>query len=337
MGAYAGGYMARGGQDVTLVDPWPANVERLRTHGLRLSGLSAEECFTTDIAALHVGEVQQLSRRPADIVFLCMKSYDTAWATMLIKDYLAPSAFVVSLQNCINEPTIAAVVGWGRTLGCIASNISVELSGPGDVRRGVPRGDEHHKVFRVGEVHGRITPRVKAVAELVGLADNVIVTANLWGERWSKLVLNAMGNGVSAASGLTSNACDREAVTRWLAIRLAGEAVRVGTASGFELEAMAGFAAEDWVKAMDGDASVRAAIEDSMLESTHTRGEDQRPSMAQDVDKGRRTEIDDINGVVMAKARELGIETPANAGLHAVVKRIEQGSATPSLDLLRDI
>lgn len=337
MGAYVAGYIAQAGKDVILIDPWPANVEHLRIHGLRLSGLTPEECFTTEIAALHVGEAQQLSSLPADIVFICLKSYDTAWATMLIKDYLAPGAFVVSLQNCINEATIAGVVGWGRTLGCIASNISVELTGPGEVRRGVPRGDEHHKVFRVGEVHGRITPRVETIAELVGLADSAMVTTNLWGERWSKLVLNAMGNGVSAASGLTSNACDREALTRRLTIRLAGEAVKVGMGQGFKLESIAGFDPEDWVKAMDGDHAIHAAIEDAMLESTKSRGEDQRPSMAQDVDKGRRTEIDDINGVVVARGRELGIESPVNAGLHAVVKRIEQGKATPSLDLLREI
>ena len=146
-----------------------------------------------------------------------------------------------------------------------------------------------------------------------------------------------MGNGVSAASGMTSNACDREALTRRLTIRLAGEAVKVGIAQGFKLESIAGFAPEDWVKAMDGDTTVHAAIEDAMLESAKSRGEDQRPSMAQDVDKVRRTEIDDINAVVVARGSELGIETPANAGLHAVVKRIEQGNATPGLDLLREI
>ena len=85
---------------------------------------------------------------------MCMKSYDTEWATQLVKPYLAPGGYVVSLQNCINEERIAGIVGWGRTLGCIASRISVELFEPGKVRRQAPKGAASHTVFRVGEVHG---------------------------------------------------------------------------------------------------------------------------------------------------------------------------------------
>ena len=77
--------------------------------------------FTVPVRALHVTDAQQLAKeKPVDIAFVCMKSYDTAWAAMLIRQYLAPDGFVVSLQNCMNEETIAGVVGWGKTLGCIA-------------------------------------------------------------------------------------------------------------------------------------------------------------------------------------------------------------------------
>ena len=62
-------------------------------------------------------ELQSVSReRPFDIAFVCVKSYDTAWATMMVSQYLAPGGFVVSLQNCMNEETIAGIVGWGRTV-----------------------------------------------------------------------------------------------------------------------------------------------------------------------------------------------------------------------------
>jgi hypothetical protein len=143
VGAYVGGYLARAGEDVTVVDPWPEHVEHMRREGLELSGLSDEECFSTPITAMHITDVQSFARAGAiDIAFICMKSYDTGWATMLVKDYLAPGGFVVSLQNCINEERIAGIVGWGKTLGCIASQIAVELCGPGQVRRGVPRGGD---------------------------------------------------------------------------------------------------------------------------------------------------------------------------------------------------
>ena len=81
----------------------------------------------------------------------------------MIKQYLAPAGYVVSLQNCMNEATIAEVVGWGRVLGCIASNISVGLNAPGLIHRGGLKGGAAHTVYRTGEVHGRMTDRAQEI------------------------------------------------------------------------------------------------------------------------------------------------------------------------------
>jgi 2-dehydropantoate 2-reductase len=199
VGGYVGAHMVRAGEEVIAVDFWPENVETIRTTGLRISHAGEAPEFTTPARALHVTEVQRLSKEiPIDIAFVCTKSYDTAWATMMVKPYLAPGGFVVSLQNCINEETIAGIVGWGKTVGAIASAITVELCEPGHVRRASGKRGAGHTVFRVGEVHGLVTDRVREVCRLLGLADSAKVTQNLWGERWTKLVVNAMANGVSA-------------------------------------------------------------------------------------------------------------------------------------------
>ena len=193
VGGYAGAHMVQAGEDVTFIDPWPEHVEHMRKHGLRVTHAMKEPEFTVPVRALHVTDAQQLAKeKPVDIAFVCMKSYDTAWATMLIRQYLAPDGYVVSLQNCMNEETIAGVVGWGKTLGCIASSITVNLPEPGHVHRGAAKHGAAHTVFRAGEVHGRITPRAEEVCRLVAYADSAKVTNNLWGERWSKLVANAM-------------------------------------------------------------------------------------------------------------------------------------------------
>lgn len=338
VGGYVGGYLSRAGEDVTLIDPWPAHVEHMRAHGLSLEGLSDEECFTTPVQAMHITDVQELARTgPVDIAFVCTKSYDTEWATTLIRQYLAPSGFVVSLQNCINEHRIAAIVGWGRTLGCIASQIAVELVSPGQVRRGVPRGGNRHTVFRAGEVHGGKSARVEAIAGLLSLTDSSKVTTNLWGERWSKLVANSMRNGLSASTGMSSNACDREPITRWLCIRTAAEAVSVGLAQGFALERIYEAMPEQWLAAAKDGSSERAELEALMQASAQRRSETMRPSMGQDIQKGRRTEIDFINGLVVEKGAELGIATPVNAGMVEAVKRVERRQVEPSLDNVRDI
>src|SRR5262249_29101703 len=86
-----------------------------------------------------------------------------SWILPATKQYLAPNGYVVSLQNCVNEETIAGIVGWGKTLGSIVSSITVELHAPGQVRRAAGKSGPHHTVFRVGEVHGRITDRAKEV------------------------------------------------------------------------------------------------------------------------------------------------------------------------------
>ena len=170
VGAYVGAHMVREGEDVTFIDPWPEHVEGMRA-GLRITGTTAGEEFSVPVRALHLTEVQQLSKEaPVDIAFICVKSYDTAWATTMIAQYLAPAGIVVSLQNCMNEETVAGIVGWGRTLGCIASKISVELYEPAHVHRGISKGGAAHTVFRVGEVHGRATGRAREVCRLVAIA-----------------------------------------------------------------------------------------------------------------------------------------------------------------------
>src|SRR5580692_7290429 len=149
VGGYAGAHMAKAGEDVTFIDFWPENVEAICKKGLRISHLRDVPEFTTPARALHVTELQALAKeKPIDIAFVCTKSYDTGWATMMIKQYLAPDGYVVSLQNCMNEETIAGVVGWGKTLGSIASSITVNLPEPGHVHRGAAKHGAAHTVFR---------------------------------------------------------------------------------------------------------------------------------------------------------------------------------------------
>ena len=326
VGGYCGAHMVRAGEDVTFIDPWPAHVEAMRAHGLKITHAAGVEPFTVPVRALHVTEAQQLSKEaPVDIAFVSMKSYDTAWATMLIRQYLPPDGYVVSLQNCMNEETIAGIVGWGRTLGCIASRILVELVEPGHVRRGAGKAGAAHTVFRAGEVHGRVSPRAEEVCALVAHADSAKTTANLWGERWSKLVANAMYNGLSACTGLTTTEVVKNSAIRHFAIRLGSEAIRIGEAQGYALEEIFHLAPELIARAGEGEISALMAVEERLLAGNKAVSAEQRPSMGQDMLKGRRTEIEFLNGFVVAKGAEIGIAARANAALTEIVRRVERG------------
>ncbi len=329
VGGYVGGHLTNHGHDVTLIDPWPEHVERMRGEGLVLTGMTEAENVTVPVKAIHLTELQAVANTaPFDFAFVSTKSYDSEWAAMMVRQYLAPDGFVVSLQNGINEERIAGIVGWGKTIGCIASTIAVELTEPARIRRNVPLGGDRHTVFRVGETHGRKTERVREIAAMLADIDSVKVTTNLWGERWSKLVVNAMRNPVSAATGRGGNANDRDDHTRRLAIRLAAEAIEVGLAHGYELEAVYRMEPQKLMAAGKGDDAALEEVEATLLDNLRFRNDDQRPSMGQDMQKGRRTEIDYINGLVVEKATELGIPVPANEGIVVAVKSVERGKAT---------
>jgi len=336
LGGYVGGYLAHNGHDVTLIDGWPENIELIRKRGLELDGVTPEEQFTvTKAKTMHLTEVQNLAKQPPiDIAIVAVKSYDTEWATMLIRQYLAPDGYIVSLQNCLNEEKIANLVGWGKVVGTVASVISVDMHEAARIRRTVAKGGDKHTVFRVGEVHGRVTKRVEELVDMFKPIDSAKVTTNLWGERWSKLCQNGMKNGVSAATGLTGNDCDRDDNIRRFAIKLAGEAVRVGQALGYELESIGKIAPAKWVAAADGDVKVLEEVEQVMLSAigsnSNPRANIQRPSMAQDMIKGRRTEIKFMNGYIADKAADIGLEAPSHVTLTDVVTRVERGEMPAS-------
>lgn len=333
LGGYVGGYLAHTGEDVTLIDLWPENVEAIRARGFEFDGLTDAEKITVKSAkTMHMCEVQNLARqKPIDIGIVAMKSYDTEWATMLLKPYLAPNGYILSLQNCMNEEKIANIVGWGKTVGCIASVISVELYEAGRIRRMAPKGGDKHTVFRVGEVHGVVTKRVEELVQMFSRIDSSKATTNLWGERWSKLCQNGMQNGVAAATGLSGKDRDGIDAIRHFSIKLGGEAVRVGQALGYQLVKLGKIDPERLAQAAEGNTDAMAEVEDIIRAKVaeNPRAGIQRPSMAQDMRKGRRTEIQLMNGFIAEKGKLLGIATPNHEIITDVVTRVERGELKP--------
>jgi 2-dehydropantoate 2-reductase len=247
----------------------------------------------------------------------------------MIQQYLARDGYVVSLQNCMNEEKIASIVGWGKTLGCIASSISVNLPEPGHIHRGAGKGGAAHTVFRAGEVHGRITQRAKEICRLVGYADSATVTSNLWGERWSKLVANAMNNGLSACTGLSGGQMLQSEQIRRFSTRLGSEAIRVGQAHGYQLEEILHLQPETIARAGEGDEAAMRACDERRFADGKRVSSEQRPSMGQDMQKGRRTEIGFINGLVVREGEKVGLSCRANAVLTDIVMRVEKKELSP--------
>ena len=330
IGGYVGAHLAKAGYNVVLIDQWPEHVDEIKRHGLRFSGTLGE--YAIPVPALHIHEVQSLVHHPIDIAFICTKLYDTEWATMMVRQYLSVDGYVVTLQNSVVEDLVAAIVGWGRTVGCIASTLSAEAFQPGRIVRTRQPGGSTYTIFRVGEVHGRITPRLGKLVTMLSSVDSAKATTNLWGERWSKLVANTMTTGVSGVTGLNLKAVLEADATRKLMIKLGSEAIRIGIALGYAIEPVRRLSPEVWLKAGDGDKAALVEVDQAIEVELQRMSDEGYSGTAQDIRKGRRTEVDYMNGFVAAKGEEIGIPAPIHKAITTLVKRLERGEIAQHLD-----
>ena len=319
IGCVVGGVLAKARRDVTLIDQWPEHVEAMKRTGLRLGGTCGEHVIP--MTALHIHEAQTI-REPFDAVFIAVKSYDTEWATQLGVRYLRwPAGVVVDFQNGVNDERVAAVAGRERTLGCVIT-IGAGLYEPGHALR----TDSGTVGFKIGELDGTDSPRARELARLMNAVAPSQVTTNLWGERWSKLTLNCMGNAMAGLSGLGSAEVRSECTPRRIGIQLAAEVIRVARARGIEVEPVFGIAAPRIVDAAEGRGL--EAVEAEMAAGARFLSGG-RPSLLQDVLKGRRTEIDYLNGYVSAEGRKVGVRTPFNDAIVELINQYPPGGLRP--------
>ncbi|MGH7390585.1 MAG: ketopantoate reductase family protein [Candidatus Rokuibacteriota bacterium] len=314
IGGVVGGMLTRAGRDVTLVDQWPEHVEAMKKVGLRLSGTCGEHVVA--VKALNLYELQSVTE-PFDAVFIAVKSYDTAWATPLGCAYLAPAGVVVDFQNGLNDERVAAVAGKHRTLGCVIT-IGAGFYEPGHAIR----TDTGAIGFKIGEHDGRVTDRARELAELMNAVAPTQVTTNLFGERWSKLAVNCMANPLAGLTGLGSAEVRIDPKVSAVGIHLGAEVIMVGRAVGHEVEPIYGIDVQRFVDAYHGQG-LRELLAD-VAEIARKRGGG-RPSLLQDVIRGRRTEIEYLNGAVCDHGRTVGVKTPYNDAVVGIFKGLGVG------------
>ena len=319
IGCVVGGLLTKAGHDVIFIDQWPDHVEAMKKVGLRLSGTCGEHLIP--VRALNIYEAQSIGQ-PFDAVFIAVKSYDTEWATHLGLAYLKqPEGVVVDFQNGINDERVAAIAGQERTLGCVIT-ISAGLYEPGHAIR----TDTGAIGFKIGEHDGRETPRARALVEAMNAVAPTALTTNLWGERWSKLAVNCMVNPLCGLSGLGSMEARMDPEVQLMSIQLGSEVIQVGRASGYEVEPIYGIAAQRFVDAAAGRGVTEIQADMAAVGKSRSGG---RPSMLQDVMRGRRTEIDYLNGYVAQQGRRVGVKTPFNDAVVELMHSFPVGTLKP--------
>ena len=284
VGCYYGGMLARAGHDVVLIAR-PQHVQAIASVGLRLQSQTFDEQIqlqaTTDASAV----------QGADLVLFCVKSSDTEAAGRLMQPYLRADAMVMCLQNGVDNADRLRGVLPDHTVSAAVVYVATEMAGPGHVKHN-GRGDLV------------IEPSVssKAVAEALTAAGvPTVISNNVRGELWAKLILNCAYNAVSAIAQLPYGKTVVGAGVQDVMRDVVAECLAVAKAEGVQV-------------AGDVHAAV-AKLAGSMPK--------QSSSTAQDLARGKPTEIDYLNGLIVQRGTALGIATPANRVLWALVKLLE--------------
>ncbi|HEY5797341.1 MAG TPA: 2-dehydropantoate 2-reductase [Bosea sp. (in: a-proteobacteria)] len=286
VGCYYGAMLARAGHAVTLITR-PQHVQAIRERGL----VFETRAFTETLRVEATTEASGVAE--AEIVLFCVKSGDTASAGRDMAPHLAAGASILSLQNGVdNAERLQEVLG--RPVIPTAVYVASEMSGPGHVR--------HHGR---GELVIGPGPSSVQIAEVFGQAGiPTEISGNVVGALWSKLIVNCAYNALSAIPQLPYGRMIAVEGIRACMKEIVAECLAVARQSGIQVD-------DD---ILDKVLALAAAMPD------------QSSSTAQDLARGKATEIDHLNGYVVRTGAKLGIATPANRLLTAIVKLMEESS-----------
>ncbi len=312
-GASIAADFAAAGLDVTFIDQWPEHIEAIRARGITVNMPTRK--FNVKVPALHLCQVAEV-KEPFDIVFLVVKAYDTKWACELIKPVLAKDGFIVGLQNGMTHEDIATIVGRERTIGAvieIASNMWI----PGETNR---QNDVDESWFALGALDLNQQIRVEEIARLLRNSGRVEVMDDIRSAKWMKLVVNAAELIPSSIVNLplydAANAPGMLEV-----MRLAGyEAMQAALADGAKIIPIIGMPP---VTTNHPERYVDKIFEEVL--KTFSKPDTLVTSL-QDWRKGRRAEVQDVNGWVVDILKAHGRSAPMNQRVVEVAFEIERGA-----------
>jgi len=318
-GASIAADFALAGLDVTFIDQWPDHIEAIRKNGITVN--LPTRTFNAKVNALHLCQIAEV-KGYFDLVFLVVKAYDTKWACEVIKPVLAPDGMIVGLQNGMTHEDIATILGRERTLGAvieIASNMWV----PGITNR---QNDHDESWFALGALDPKTQPRVEAVAKILRHSGRVEVMEDIRSAKWMKLVVNAAELIPSAIVNLPLN--DAARFPGMLEVmRLAGyEAMQAALADGAQIIPIIGMPAittnhpERYVDQIFDEVLKTFSRPDTLVTSL------------QDWKKGRRAEVQEVNGWVVDMLAKHNRISPMNQLVVEMGFEIESGKRKPDVE-----
>lgn len=319
LGTIIGALISKGGQDVELIDVNQEHVDALNQSGAVITGTLNE---TIPVKAITPDQMEG----KYDLVLLLTKQL---YNKSILKDllpYLHEKSLVCSLQNGTPEEEVASQVGVERVIsGAVHFGATWVKPGVSELTTEYNQFKAH--AFDIGELDGSITDRVKEVKSILNFVGGTNISDNLIGAKWSKLLLNASLSGLSAALNCTFGEVLNNEIAVSSAANIADETIRVGHALNVK------FLTEKNTDYNELTINEQADLEKRIefFRTEYASHSLLKASMLQDLEKAKKTEIDFINGVVLKKGKELGIETPFNAMVVKLVKEAEQKQIVPEI------
>jgi len=259
------------------------------------------------------------------VLYLVKQTYNDSALKALIP-HLRKDSIVCTMQNGVPEDEVAKYVGREKVMGC-AVGWGATWIGPGVSEL---TSDPNKMTLDLGELDGSVTERVKNVAEVMGKICPTEITTNLAGIRWAKLLINATLSGMSASLGCTfGDVLDNDKALACAAF-IGDETIRITAGLGVTMEKIQG--ADLRVLAFKTKAEMLQKF--GIYRAVFGPHKLLKASMLQDIEKGLKTEIDAINGVVVGSGKKVGIATPINDKVVEVVKGIESGKMKAVFDNL---
>lgn len=311
-GASIGADLVRAGHDVAFIEQWPEHVEAIRKNGVRIEMPDTTE--TTRVPIYHLCEVATL-RDKYDVVLVLMKAYDTRWACELIKPLVKDDGLVVGMQNGMTIDTMADVVGSERTIGSVIEIASTMFT-PGTVQRDTTRAKSW---YAVGAYDTTVQGRETEVADLLRNSGQVETTSDIRSAKWMKLVANATELVPSAILDMTVMEAVEVPGMRDFMVEAGREAARTAIALGNRLVPILGLREENISTPEDFAEQLLGVVHDEYSIPG------QKTTVLQDWTKGRRSEVDQINGLVLDQQRKLGGKAPVNERIVEIAHKIESG------------
>ena len=256
------------------------------------------------------------------------KQQHNAEVVAMLKDFLAEDGVLVTFQNGLPELQIADIIGEERVIGCtVAWGATMQRAGVCELT-----SSPDALSFSLGSIsvtRNRHFDKVKQLLELMGKVD---IEENFIGTRWSKLLINASFSGMSAVLGCTFGEAAKPKSSRRIVQALIKECIDVCKAGGIRIEPVQG---KDIVKLLDYNNALKKAFSSFIIPIAIRKHASLKASMLQDLEKGKLTEVDAINGAVSAFGRKVGCPTPMNDRVVDIIHRIERGELIPGFDNLK--